>query len=152
MAHLHRQTPPPGCCSGDGAIVAGTSDNAPLLTPDRSSRQRVATLRPKAKASKRHWYHYDVLLDGEIIVTNARDPETDLARALLARGIGGIVEIIDDRSGKPRSKVNVELAAQLRVSEEDRDGLRVRRYVENPDSSPYTAEGDGAGSPWGAAP
>ena len=46
-----------------------------------------AYLHPKRKPNDRHWYAYDVVFDGEIIVTDSRDPEHDLARALLARGM-----------------------------------------------------------------
>jgi hypothetical protein len=41
----------------------------------------------KAKPNERHWYAYDVMFGGATIVSNSRDPEHDLARALLARGI-----------------------------------------------------------------
>ena len=58
-----------------------------------------------------------MLLDGEPIVTGSRDPECDLARALLARGITGMVEVIDGKTGKPRSRVNVERAARMRTEE-----------------------------------
>ena len=50
---------------------------------------------PKKKPNDRHWYAYDVVFDGEIIVTDSRDPEHDLARALLARGIEGDVTLHD---------------------------------------------------------
>jgi hypothetical protein len=66
----------------------------------------------KPKPSSRHWYSYDVLLDGEVIVSNSRDPEHDLARALLARGIKGVVEVRDGKTGTPRSRVNIERAAK----------------------------------------
>jgi hypothetical protein len=33
-----------------------------------------AYLHPKKKPNERHWYAYDVVFDGEIIVTNSRDP------------------------------------------------------------------------------
>ena len=49
-----------------------------------------AYLHPKKKPNDRHWYAYDVVFDGEIIVTDSRDPEHDLARTLLARGIKGM--------------------------------------------------------------
>ena len=65
----------------------------------------------KPMPNDRHWYAYDVLLNRETIVSNSRDPEHDLARVLLARGIKGVVEVIDGRTGKPRSKVNIEKAA-----------------------------------------
>ena len=45
----------------------------------------------KPKPNERHWYAYDVLLEGKIIVSHSRDPEHDLARALFARGIKGVV-------------------------------------------------------------
>ncbi|HUW74545.1 MAG TPA: hypothetical protein VMW05_11085 [Methyloceanibacter sp.] len=67
----------------------------------------------KNKPSDKHWYAYDVLFDGELIVTDSRDPEPDLARALLARGIKGRVEIRDGKTGKHRSTVNTEAAAKL---------------------------------------
>ena len=72
------------------------------------------------QAKRQHWYAYDVLFDGELIVTDSRDPEPDLARALLARGIKGRVEIRDGKTGKHRSTVNIEAAAKLRVSSDPR--------------------------------
>jgi hypothetical protein len=54
----------------------------------------------KKKPNDRHWNAFDVLLDGETIVSNSRDPEHNLARALLARGIRGIVEVRDGGTGK----------------------------------------------------
>jgi hypothetical protein len=96
---------------------------------------------PKPKPNKRHWYAYDVLLDGEVIVSNSRDPECDLARALLARSIKGIVTVLDGRKGTPRTRVNIEKAAMLRVTEENRDGLRYRKYLEHPDTGSSAGEG-----------
>ena len=65
----------------------------------------------KKSPSDRHWYAYDVLLNGETIVANSRDPEHDLARALLERDIEGVVEVIDGRTGRPRCRVNIQKAA-----------------------------------------
>lgn len=73
----------------------------------------TAALFPKVKPNHRHWYAYDVLIDGKPIVIGSRDPEHDLARALLALGIEGCARIVDGRSGKPRSKVNIRKAAKL---------------------------------------
>ena len=70
----------------------------------------------KKKPSDKHWYVYDMLLGGEIIVADSRDPEHDLARALVARGIKGKVEVLDGKTGKLRSTVNIEAAAKLSVS------------------------------------
>ena len=73
-----------------------------------------------AALGRRHVYLYDVLLDGETIVADSSDPECDLARALVARGIGGHVAIIDGKTGRPRSTVNIEKAAKLCVREDQR--------------------------------
>jgi hypothetical protein len=101
----------------------------------------MVELFPKPKPSNRHWYAYDVLLGREIIVSDSRDPEMDLARALLSRGIKGEVTVLDGRTGKARTLVNIEKAAKLRVTEEDRDGLRYRKYVEHPDNGCCAGEG-----------
>jgi hypothetical protein len=69
-----------------------------------------------------HWYLYDVTLRGKVIVADSADPETDLARALMAQGITGVVEIFDDRTGKPRSRVNIEAASKATFREDRRRG------------------------------
>ena len=92
----------------------------------------------KAKPNDRHWYAYDVMFGGATIVSNSRDPEHDLARALLARGIKGLVEVRDGRTGKPRSLVNIEEAAKWCI------GSNLERYKWKPseiaDSSPAAGE------------
>ena len=52
---------------------------------------------------------YAVSIDGEKIVTGSRDPETDLARALIARGITGMVKMLDADTGKHRYSPKVAL-------------------------------------------
>src|SRR5262249_39541357 len=74
--------------------------------PSRQGRQRDS------------WYLYDVTFAGRVIVANSADPETDLARALMAQGITGVVEIIDGRTGKPRSRVNIEPASKVTYRED----------------------------------
>ena len=83
-----------------------------------------ATLTPPAK---RGGTRYSVELDGEVVVSRSRDPEHDLARALLARGITGKVEVCRP-DGSPGMIVDVERMAPWSVVEEDRDGLRLRRW------------------------
>ena len=51
---------------------------------------------------------YNVVFTGEIIVARSRDPETDLARALLARGHTGTVTMLDGATGKRRTIINIE--------------------------------------------
>lgn len=60
---------------------------------------------------------YSVSFRGEFLVRNSRDPECDLARALLDRGIDGIIRVIDANSGRHRTTVNIEKAAKLTVEE-----------------------------------
>jgi hypothetical protein len=94
----------------------------------------------KTKPNSRHWYDYHVLLNGDVIVSNSQDPEHDLARALLARGIKGIAEVVDGLTGKPRSRVNIEKAAKWCV------GSDLERYKWKPpltaDSSPHAGESE----------
>jgi hypothetical protein len=71
---------------------------------------------------------------------DSRDPEHDLARALLARGLTGKVTMLDAKTGKPRTVIDIAKAAELCVSEESRDGLRIRKYRGSPDSTPPAAE------------
>ena len=92
----------------------------------------------KPKPNNRHYYAYDVTLNGVTIVSSSRDPEHDLARALLARGIKGVVEVIDGGTGKSRSRVNIEAAARQGI------GSNLEKYKWKPpkasDSSPHAGE------------
>ena len=85
---------------------------------------------------------YCVEFDRELIVVGSRDPEHDLARALLARGLTGTVTMLDAKTGKPRTVIDIAKAAELCVSEESRDGLRRRKCRQSPDSSSSTTEDD----------
>ena len=71
---------------------------------------------------------------------DSRDPEHDLARALLARGLTGKVTMLDANTGKPALSSTSRRLAKLCASEESRDGLRIRKYRGSPDSTPPTAE------------
>jgi hypothetical protein len=79
-----------------------------------------------------------VVFDAEIIVTDSRDPEHDLARALLARGIEGNVTLHDGPTRTPRTEVNIEKAARWCV------GSNLERYKwkapKVSDSSPQAGE------------
>ena len=79
-----------------------------------------------------------MVFDGEIIVSDSRDPEHDLARALLAQGIKDNVTLHDGSTRKPRTVVNIEKAAPWCV------GSNLERYKwkapEVSDSSPHTGE------------
>ena len=60
---------------------------------------------------------YNVTFAEEIIVERSRDPETDLARALFARGHSGKVTMLDGATGKPRTIIDIEKAAQCTCTE-----------------------------------
>jgi hypothetical protein len=81
---------------------------------------------------------YNVTFAGEIVVERSRDPETDLARALLARGHTGSVTMIDGATGRPRTIINIEKAAKVRTVE---TGTYPRfRRIETCAESPLAAE------------
>jgi hypothetical protein len=87
--------------------------------------------RTPPEPERRHVYVYDVqLLDGELIVTGSTDPETDLARALLARGIVGVLELLDAVTGKPRTIIHIENAAKIRTAEDRNRGPRFVKWRE----------------------
>lgn len=81
---------------------------------------------------------YSVLFDGKLLVERSRDHECDAARALLAKGYTGKLTMCDGNTGKPRTIVNIEKAAKVRVTEESKDGIRFRKLT--PAESPLTAE------------
>lgn len=95
---------------------------------------------------------YDVTLGDDVILTGSRDPEHDLARALLARGITGLAEVVDGITGKHRTTVKIEAAAERRTSE-DRRGLRTRVWTPHPRARMASEGGASkATAPEGTAP
>ena len=82
-------------------------------------------LKPIWAGGVRFGYLYDVLLDGEVIVSRASDPEHDAARALLAKGFIGSFETIDGKTGKPR----------MRIRHRDGGGALRRRGERSPPAS-----------------
>ena len=77
---------------------------------------------------------YNVTFAGEIIVERSRDPEPDLARAMLARGHKGRVTLLDGATGKPRTIINIEEAAKVRTVETGTYPRfrRIETYAESP--------------------
>jgi hypothetical protein len=81
---------------------------------------------------------YNVVFVGQTIVERSRDPETDLARAMLERGYTGKVTLIDGRTGKPRTIIDIAKAARVRTVE---TGTYPRfRPLETCAERPHTAE------------
>jgi hypothetical protein len=89
---------------------------------------------------------YGVSIDGEKIIENSRDPECDLARALVARGSSGVVRLLDASTGTHRTTINIEKAAKLRTYDDSRGlGWEKWRPYQPLDVQPSTAETPEAG-------
>lgn len=85
---------------------------------------------------------YHVRFRDELIIQRSRNPECDLARALLARGIKGHVRIVDALTGRHRSTVNIEKAAQLTVREDKRRGPCFEKWKPMPEIPRHSAAGE----------
>jgi hypothetical protein len=84
---------------------------------------------------------YSVLFDGRLLVERSRDPECDAARALLARGYTGTLHMLDGKTGRPRTIIDIERAARLCVKE---GPLRFSPYESRPDRA-HSPESDRGG-------
>jgi hypothetical protein len=84
-------------------------------------------------------YRYSVVSRGKLLVQRSRDPECDAARALLAKGITGKLTLLDGKSGKPRSIIEIERAARLSTEEGPR-GPRFVKYRKTVVDRSHTAE------------
>lgn len=71
---------------------------------------------------------YKIEFGGEVILPSCRDPEHELARALLARGLAGKVMVLDAITGRHRSTVDIEKAAKLTVEESWSFGPRIVKW------------------------
>jgi hypothetical protein len=85
---------------------------------------------------------YSVLFNGKLLVDRSRDPECDAAGALLVRGYTGTLHMLDGKSGKPRTIIEIERAAKLRTFETG-NAPRFRNVVRA--ESPHSPESDGDG-------
>jgi hypothetical protein len=74
---------------------------------------------------------YSAWFAGEEIISHSCDPEYDIARAPLTRGITGRALIVDGHTGARRSWVNIDKAARWRMVEESRGRLRRRKWSAN---------------------
>jgi hypothetical protein len=82
---------------------------------------------------------YAVSFHDEIVVENSRDPELDLARELVRRGLTGCVKIVDV-SNKHRSSIpDIERASRLRTRE---GPLRFSAYESLPKPLPAGEDGE----------
>ena len=65
-------------------------------------------------------YRYSVIFDGKLLIERGCDPEHDAARALHAMGLTGKLTLLDGKTGIPRTIIDIEKSAKLRVAEESR--------------------------------
>jgi hypothetical protein len=72
-------------------------------------------------------YRYSVIFRGKLLVERSRDPECDAARALIAKGITGKLAMLDGKTGKPRTVIDIEKAARL-TAEEGPSAPRFRQF------------------------
>lgn len=84
-------------------------------------------------------YRYSVVFHGKRLVGHSRDPECDAARALLASGITGKLTLLDGKTGKPRTIIEIEKAARL-TTEEGPRGPRLAKFRKSVVDRSYTAE------------
>src|SRR6185295_14236546 len=77
--------------------------------------------------------HYRVLHAGQVLTEDCWCPEYDAARALVAKGVTGKVEVV--REGKVVSTMDVEGVAKLTIVENANVGPRLRTWVP---FSPYS--------------
>ena len=119
-----------------GGVMDDHTLDAALVAPRHYDDTHTAYLtvkRPPKGKYRESWYRYDVEFDAQIVVRNkSKDPERDLARVLLSRGIKGVVTVFDAITGKPRTIVNIEKAAKLTVLETRRRGPRFIKWKRNP--------------------
>ena len=133
--------PKPNARRAPGAgKIAGVKLEHPLLNQVHNARLRLHARLHPIWTGGRDGYRYSVLFDGQLLVQQSRDPETDAARALVAKGITGKLTMLNGKNGKPRTVINIEKAAKLVTTEENRSGLRFRKPPRDTDNSPSSLE------------
>jgi hypothetical protein len=82
---------------------------------------------------------YNVLFEGKLLVERSRESELDACRAMFAQGVTGKLTILDGKTGRPRSIVDIEKAAKLTVKE---GPLRFVKTQETMPDQPHSPETD----------
>jgi hypothetical protein len=94
---------------------------------DRLAAQTIA-LTLRRKSLWRHGYRYEVVLDGEVIVSLSRDPEPDACRELLKRGLRGNAAFWREGMPEPCLVVDIERLAKLRTKDSN-EGVRFVKFT-----------------------
>ncbi len=84
-------------------------------------------------------YRWSVVFRSKLLVERSRDPECDAARALQARGYTGKLTLLDGKTGKPRTIIDIVRAARL-TTEEGPRGPRFVKYRKTVVDRSRTAE------------
>jgi len=78
---------------------------------------------------------YRVTYLGETLIGSARDPEYEACRALLAKGIKGMLVTYSPGRLVARMRIDIETGAQLTIIENAKEGPRRARYRPHPGSA-----------------
>jgi hypothetical protein len=90
---------------------------------------------------------YRVTHNGVTLIESTKNPEFDSARALLAQGIVGQLEVWRCGASFPAMRLDIDKAARLTVEEGDREGLRFVRWRPIPlDNVPDAVSGRASSS------
>ena len=76
----------------------------------------TARLHPKWVGG-RDGYRNSVIFEGKLIVDRSRNAECDAARALVAMGRTGKLTMLDGKTGRPRTIIDIEKAAKVKAEE-----------------------------------
>jgi hypothetical protein len=116
---------------GAGDLVTAVAIDGPEH-PSKAAEHRIDVERTHYTSTGAR---YRVTYLGEMLVEGACTPLFDACRALLARGITGMLVMYSPGSSVPRMKADIEEGAQLTVAEGDKAGPRLARYRPHPASA-----------------
>jgi hypothetical protein len=84
------------------------------------------TIEPASRGERGQ--RYRATYDGAVLIESSRNPEFDACRALMAQGVSGLAEIWWRGGSFPAMTLDIAGAAELTVSETDKEGPRLIRW------------------------
>ena len=88
----------------------------------------LVPLKSDPGSERDNYYLYDVVFNGETIVSDSRVPEFDACRVLLARSHTGTLVLADAVTGKNRLSLDIERGAKLTVREDQNRAPRLAKW------------------------
>ena len=88
----------------------------------------LVPLKSDPGSERDNYYLYDVVFNGETIVSDSRVPEFDACRVLLARSLTGTLVLADAVTGKNRLSLDIERGAKLTVREDQNRAPRLAKW------------------------